>query len=422
MDLDAYNDESLLAERDKRLDSARAIKAKAELEKRDVTPQERRDFDAAMAEAAAFKTELERRAEPGPGRQTSLADCRADESGTSEDRAVSGSPHELRFLKSTECLTSVYRSERDKEFRDFSLGKYIKGFVLGEWDGAELEKRALSSSLDASGSITVPVAVSRNIWDRTRNQAVIFRAGATTIVMPGPKLIVPKLTTDATGFWKPENAEATKTSMTWAGMELQARTLFFWMECSQELWDDAGLLEDQIRNSFAEAAALTIDYAALLGTGEGETPQGLYYNSDVTQTAVAANGYDDISDAIYRIENENGAARTVVHSPRSANYYRKQKDGEGQFIPLPDWFPEKFVTKQIPDNLGAGTDESISITGDFRNMLIGIRSPFTIGLTKEGTAAKKKQVWIYGAMRADVAIMRPEHFDITTGIKTGWTA
>ncbi len=413
----------LARERHKLLKQARAILDKADSEKRGLRSEEDRQFEALLSDAREQGLTIEELRDnnldivlaAGSGRQARLE--RADRG---DESTATVNPDELRFVRHDERLSEVYPCE-DRDMQAFSLGKYLRGIIAGEWSGAALERRALGSELDASGSVTVPVHVSRDIWDRARNKALAFKAGAATIEMPGPKLILPRLTTDAAGNWKPENADATDTTMTFDGFELQARTLMFWMETSQELLQDAGLLESQIRNSFAEAAALELDRATIMGSGTGEEPQGLYYNPDVTQTAVAGTAFDDCSDAIYRIEDANGESRTFAWSPRSANYLRKLKDGDGKYLEVPKWMPDqRLVSKQIPDNLGAGSDESIVVSGDFRNMIVGIRTPFKIGVTKEASAAKKYQAWIYGAVRADIAVMRPEHFEVITGVLSGW--
>ena len=87
-------------------------------------------------------------------------------------------------------------------------------------------------------------------------------------------------------------------------------------------------------------------------------------------------------------------------------------------MPLPDWCPPIRATKQIPDTLGAGA-ESISIMGDFTNMIIGMREQFTIEVLKEIKSQNYQNV-LCGALRADIGILRPAAFDITDELTTTW--
>lgn len=398
------------------LTQARGILDSAESENREPNQAEKREFDQVMGDVRKTELEIEEAvAGESRGRKTLLQ--MADES-TGDTRTCK--PGQLRFINHDERLTDVLPAERD-DCQDLNFGKYLRGAVTGEWADAEKERRALSSHLDASGSIMVPTQMSRQIWDIARNKAVVFRAGAVTVPMTSAKLLVPKLTQDPSGEWKSENADASGTTMTFGGVELQARTLFFWMEISQELLQDAGMLEAVIMGAFAEAAALELDRAALMGTGNGEEPRGLYYNTDITRTAKAAlSPFDDFADSIYRCENANITPNACIFSPRSQNSIRKKKNGDGEYLLSPDWMPTQLVTKQIPDNLGSGSDESLAITGDFSHLLVGIRDQFKIGITGEGAAAKAYQKWIYGAMRCDVAAIKSEAFDIISEIESDW--
>lgn len=392
---------------------ARAITESAESEGREPTSEERKKFDKIFDEIRAIDLNIEEAKDsPGPVLGLQRADGPFD--------CSAAKPGELRFVRNTEKLSDVFPCQ-DRKLDNFSLGKYI-GLACGEdVPDSEIERRQLSTHTDASGGLLIPEVISREIWDLARNKSRVIKAGATMLEMPSLKFLVPKLTKDVTGSWKVENESASDDSVTFGALELQARTMFFWLPISRELWQDAGRLDVTLRNSFAEAAALKLDYAALMGTGAGEEPRGLYYDSSVTQTGVTGVCYDDLSDALYRIENSNLESNGVIMSPRSMNHLRKLKDGQGEYMAIPKWMPPIFVTKQVPDDMGGGSDESVVFTGEFSNLLIGIRSKFQIEILKE-VKAQKHQIVLMGTMRLDVAAIRPAAFDITTGVKSMWTS
>jgi len=292
-------------------------------------------------------------------------------------------PGEFRLLTNKERISGVFPA-KDKRESQLDLGKMV-AIAAGEspFDCAE-ERTALTGSQDSLGGFSVPLGISNTIADLMRNKSRCIEAGALTYQMRTRKELLPKLTTDPTGHWKAEGAENTEDSTTAIGaIELQSRTLMFWLPISKELWGDAKGLGDFLMKTIAACAASKLDYAGLMGEGVDNEPQGLYYNSDVTQTAaLTTTCYDDMSDQIYRIQDANHEPTVCLLSPRSLNLVRKLKDGDSRYMPLPDWCPPIRATKQIPDTLGAGA-ESISIMGDFTNMIIGMREQFTIEVLKE---------------------------------------
>lgn len=74
---------------------------------------------------------------------------------------------------------------------------------------------------------------------------------------------------------------------------------------------------------------------------------------------------------------------------------------------------------QVPVDLGAGGDESVSVVGNFRTgfVILGIRSAFRVEVSREAgdswdNLARKIRIW----GRADLAIGRPAHLSLITGI------
>lgn len=403
------NIQEILQERAEKIHEARAILDDAKGAGREVTTAEKKKFDALMAQADELK----------------LAADEADLNrprGRVTDFQTASSPHcvksgDFRLLKNSEKLADVY-PVRNAD-KDIDLGKMVMLASGGPRpDRCEKEVKALAGNTGAGGGFTVPDGVSQEIFDLARNQARVFQAGAMTYLMKHPKELLPKLTADPTGEWKPENNEHSTTDATaFGGVELQSRTLMFWLPISRELWSDAGNLGAFLTSAIATAAANELDRCALVGTGIGDQPRGLYYDADVTKTAaVGVLDMDEISDSIYRVENANHEARNIILSAFVMNRLRKLKDGEGNYLlPKTPWVPPLLPTNQIPNTLGAGSNESFLVTGDFRNLIVGIRQDLQIEVLRE-VKAKNYQVVIMAAMRADVAAIRPAAFDIINQI------
>ncbi len=405
------------------LAEAEVIISKVEAEKRQPTTEERDKFNDLMYETNTLKIKLdgiEAGLNPTGTGKAGLSLDMMDGPGTS--RTVR--PGEIRLLRKDEKITDVYppKTKEERQIAELDLGKFLGCACGAEPKDSEAERRALGSYLDASGSVTVPSGILGSVYDLARNKSYVIQSGAPTILMTTPKLMLPRLVTDVSGSWKVENEEADDATAVFGGVELQARTLFFWIPISKELFSDGALIGPTLERSIAEATALEIDRCALVGSGAGETPQGIYNDADVTQTAVSANGaWNDISDSLYRLENANHSANAIILSPRSQNYLRKLKDGDGIYIKQPEWSPPLKATKQVLDTYGEGGDESIIISGDYTNVIIGLRNSLTIEVLKE-VKAQRNQVVMMGALRMDVAIIRPAAFDVVTGVLSAWNA
>jgi len=130
-------------------------------------------------------------------------------------------------LTRTQTFTGAVRAAglvRDGE-EQLSLGRYLRGVVVGDWRGADPERRAMSEGVLASGGYLVPTILSAEIIDRARNQTRVLQAGARLIPMPNRTLDVAKWVTDPTPAWHSENAAITPSDGTIGKVTLTAQAL-----------------------------------------------------------------------------------------------------------------------------------------------------------------------------------------------------
>ena len=193
---------------------------------------------------------------------------------------------------------------------------------------------------------------------------------------------------------------------------------------SVELVEDAANLGALIEDTISEILGLELDRVALLGSGAAEEPLGVQNVTGVgTITSVATPSYDDFSNAVQDVQEANGTASAVIYAPRTAGTLDRLKDTTNQPLLPPPSFGTltKLDTRQVPDNLGAGSDESLAFVGDFSHMWVGVRTEIRIEASRQpadssGSAFVDLQVWVRGYMRADVAVTRPDHFVVLSGI------
>lgn len=148
---------------------------------------------------------------------------------------------------------------------------------------AKLERvrNAFSSGSGGDGGFLVPESLRSELLSLSLEDSVV-RPLATVIPMSTPRVSVPSVdsTSNVTTvhggiqtYWKPEGAQLTGSSATFARTELQANKLTAYTEVPNELLADAVAFEAFLQRSFPSALTFAEDYAFMMGSGAGE-PQG----------------------------------------------------------------------------------------------------------------------------------------------------
>jgi len=306
-----------------------------------------------------------------------------------------------------------------------SLTKTVKGLVTGSWKGAERERKAMSEGTGSLGGFFVSEQISAQVLDLARAASVCFKAGALTVPMESAELTVVKISADPTAFWRGENQEITESDATFEPIHLKALALGCLVRVSVELLEDAQTFSNTLESAMGKALALELDRAGLLGTGSGE-PRGIYSHPDINSRSLGTNGgvlrYSDFSYAVQDILTANGTPNAVIYSPRTWAQIDRWIDGMGNPLQQPESYRalEKFTTTKISDAMEQGSSEeaSMAIIGDFRQLMFGTRTQLILEASRTGgdSTFAKMQALIRGYLRADVAVLRPNHFSRIVGI------
>ena len=307
--------------------------------------------------------------------------------------------------------------------RGLSLGRYVRGMLTGQWQDADAERRALVGGTATAGGHLVPAPLSARIIDRARNRTRVLQAGAQIVPMESSTLKLARVTGDPTAAWHTEMAAIAASDMTFDSVTLTARTLASRVLISRELMEDAEEVDDEVEKAFAEQFALTVDLAALYGTGTPPEPLGVKNHASVTKTSLGANGavpiYDDLIDSVFRVRGANFEPTAQIMSNRTGQTFAKVKDSTGQYLTPPTALDgvRRLTTVQVPNNLTVGTSNVTSdiFTADWSELLIGVRTSLEITVLRERSAdvgAFELLAW----WRGDIAVARPAAFDVVTGV------
>jgi HK97 family phage major capsid protein len=238
----------------------------------------------------------------------------------------------------------------------------------------------------------------------------------------------PRLASGLIPDWRNENDPIADKALTFDAVTLTARSLACRVNISWELFDDAPPASDVIEREFAAAFALEWDRVALRGTGTAPEPRGLRNTSGVTTTTLSPpNGasltsYDWLLDAVQTIRASNFEPTGVLASPRTETALAKLREGgsTGMYLAPPSALANlpRLVSNQLPTNITTGTsnDTSEVFVGDWRHLLLGIRTSLRIRLLTE-RYADVGQFSFLADFRGDVGVTQASAFNIVAGIR-----
>jgi len=309
---------------------------------------------------------------------------------------------------------------------NLSLGRAIRAAILGDWTGAQAEKRVLGEAVGASGGWLVPTGMSTMMIDAARNASACIAAGAATLVMNSPEVTVNRVLTDPVAYWCREGGSITESSPTFGPVRLKAVDCGVLVTVNNALLRDAENSSALIQQLIASAIALELDRAALVGLGAGE-PRGIVetdgvqeYSMGTNGATLASTGYAPFSYAWQSILQENFTPNAVIYNARTAGAIDRLVDGDSvPAQPPASWSTMKaIVTNQIGNDFtqGSETEASLALVGDFSKLLFGIRQELEINVNPFSSFSGR-QTQIRGVLRADTAVLRPKAFCKIVGIK-----
>lgn len=384
--------------------------AKLAAENRAPSPEEKTQLDAIKAEVATIE-----KAFADEGRRLALAAL---------DKGNQAQKDQITFIKKGESLEAYTKQFVPEEQAEMNLGKILRGYITGNWRGAELERKAAGEGSTGAGGVFIPELVSARVIDLARNVARVFQAGAQTIPMENATLRVPRLTQDATGGWYNEAQDIISADGTFDGVTFTARKLAVILAIDNELLEDAPNAAATLEMSIAKAAALALDLAALKGSGTPPTPAGLLNQTGVyIHSGVGAvTDYTEIASQAAVVRGYNFEPNAFLWNAKTQSTFRKLQDTLKQPLRQPVTVPDTdYVTNQLADGE--------MYLGQWDQLAMGLRSGLQIEVSREasymdGTQSpavlvssfSKDQTIFRLRIRCDWQPLHPAAFALSTGI------
>jgi len=448
----------LKQKRAKLIEEAREIDRKATAERRVLHADERRKFDQLLTDAQLLNADIEteERSEAAEREEAlrngvTIADSDGYYHLGRERRApqrdrfadpyaarLSGrlKPGEVRAIRANERLADVLPPPElpsGVRAEDLDFGRLIRGLASGDWAGAEAERRAMQEGVGPLGGFLVPQPLAVDFIDLARARTVVFQAGARTVPMTSATLKMATLTGDVTVSNVLEGAVIPSSDGAIGARELNAKTLAAATPITEELLQDAPNVGDILRRSITEQMALQLDRQCLRGVGPAEIIGLRNWPSigkkDLGTNGAALAGYEDFAEAFTQILQANVAPDNIslIRSAREHGEINKMKDTTGQPLAAPPFWAEirHFWTSAIPTNLswGTATDASEAYLGDFRSLIVGMRTQLQIELLDQaahpttGLGPFTRHRHLKATMRVDAVVARDLDFVVIEGIK-----
>jgi len=351
-----------------------------------------------------------------------------------EKRFVSGlevrSSEPSRILTREMRMADAARGTYPAEFEKASIGRLLRGFLNGDWNGSELEQRVMASSPTTSGGVMVPLPLASRIIDLVRNQSAVVRAGAITVPMDSATLKMARVTSGPTAGWYAEAAAITASDMAFDSVTFTAKKLAALCVVNSELLEDATGIDQVLETALGKALGLELDRVALHGSGSGAEPAGLYGASGVpTVSSVGtATSYAKFITSIFTVLGNNWNPNAAIYSSRTAatlaGLFSGISGDKTPLVPPGEWTAlSRFVSNQVSNTLNTGSPAtavgSAAFIGQFDQLAIGVRRTLRIEVANEGSYVisgtpysgfQKDQLLIRATLRADVQILQPLAF------------
>jgi HK97 family phage major capsid protein len=298
----------------------------------------------------------------------------------------------------------------------------------------------MEQSTNTKGGYLVDTAYSRDFIGLLRPRVTIRSMGARSVPMPDGNLTMRKQTGGTSAGYVGERDPAPVTDITVGNLNMSAKTLRALVPITNQLIRRAAFgVDAMVRDDLVTSAAIKEDQQFLRGIASPTAPAGLRSlilagnvltitaNPDLVKVT------NDLGRLRLRVINANVpmAKCGYIMSPRTAMFLENLRDGNGNKA-----FPEVAegrlgiypigVTTSVPDNLGAGTNESEIYFGDFEQFLIGDTHQVT--LAASDSAAYDDNGTIRSAFSNDETVIRliQEHdtqvrYDAAFAVLTGVT-
>lgn len=333
---------------------------------------------------------------------------------TGDPAPIAGQPARAKnpYDKGADFGLMVHALANSKGSKDGAIARLDR-------DGHSGISAALSGATDSAGGVTIPRAQAADVIELLKSRVVVLRAGARTVDMPAGEIRNAQQISSASAAYGAENHATEESEQTYGAVDQNFKTLRSLVPIGNALLrHSSSAIGALVRDDMLDVMGLRKDLAFLRGDGSAETPKGMggWVLPAHVQTAVAATAVAvdyALRKAVSMPEDANVLMVRGGWAMRSAtkNFLASLRDASGMIMyPSIETKGELlghpiFTTSQLPDNLGAGGDESEVFFADFNEMLVGDSMSLTLASSSEAAYVNTAGDTV-SAFQNDLTLMR----------------
>ncbi len=408
------------------LQQARGIVEVAEAAGRELSAEERSQFDGLMTQADNMQADIQRYERLGAVNgqdlrsDASIGMSRAEVQQYSLRRAIlAAAEHDWRQAGLEQEASRAVAQQLGRDPRGF--------FVPNDYLTAPMPvaQRAMSAGTAGDGGNLVPSTLdAQSFISMLRNRMVLRQAGATVLTGLVGDVPVPRQTGGATLEWLAEGGAATESSATFDQPKLSPKIAMVYTEYTRKLLQQAALdVEMLVREDQAQAVAIGLDYAGLHGAG-GNAPTGVAGTSGIGAVVGGTNGAAPTWEHVVQLETEVSVDNAdigrlgYITNPKVRGKLKVTPRASGGEImvwgdnaaPLNGY--NAMVSNQVRSNLTKGTSSGVCSAiffGNWADLVIGMWGTLDL-VVDPYSQSKKGVIGVVTYQEADVLLRHPQSF------------
>ena len=313
-----------------------------------------------------------------------------------------------------------YEAEVSEEAQK-RYGRVSQGLVIpNDLQVRDVTAASSGSGLGHGGNTIEDAVDSANFIDALSNMVVVEQAGATVLSGLQGNVSIPRMTTSNSAYWVAEQGSPTESVPVFDQVSLTPKRLSVHVNVSKQLMIQSSLdMENVLRNDILKALAIAEDAAAINGGGSNE-PTGIIATSGIGDEGDGQTmSYSEVWNVIKQVDQDNAllgdlawltsaAGRAKLATTEVASSTAKfllDTDGRVAGYPL-------FVSNNVPDNLGTGTNGTAFIFGNMSDLIIGRWDGVEV-LVDPYTSAASGTIRLIVSLFTDIAVRHAESFAMT---------
>lgn len=364
----------------------------------ELTAEQQAQYDALVAEddrltaGVAREEDMERRRAAAARPVASLPAGNPRTGATVPAQATQKLEAGIGFSRLVQAVASTKGHGGMQAVLDYSEKTWGSTFAAAAADNME-------QSVDVQGGFLVNTAYSSDLIDALRPAVAVRKMGALSVPMPNGNLTTRKQTSTSNAQWVGERAAIATSAPQVGNVTMSAKKLAALVPISNDLLRYNSIQTDNlVNNDVTREVALAEDQQFIRGAGSANAPAGLRYLANASNI-IAANATVNVQN----VRNDLGKLRLAltknnvpmlrpgyIINPTLVEFLSQLQTATGAlaFPEIADGrigsFPYTSTTS-VPDNLGAGGNQSELYFADFAQIMVGDALQTTLAVSTQAS-------------------------------------